>query len=242
MNKTKLKQRLKTSWIKSTCTLYWKGMVNTKLWTVLCGNALFLFTQMNQTLSINEEFQWYSYPQIFFSTPEHMCNECFKAQFTSKQLSNSIQMVNGIWQMQMIQLKNNDENTYRTNRKGSASAEQNKSNMQQIWINHQHRLQKMQQLMSFDNLKIWTCGIKESNNRFEQEHQNCEIKQWSRPQQRHSKVNETWYHYCKQMDMVQTQSTMTQQWQCTAELGVTKPKRLHQTQSWLAYTLECKKC
>jgi len=180
--------------------------------------------------------------QIFFSTPEHMCNECFKAQFTSKQLSNSIQMVNGIWQMQLIQLKNNDENTYRTNRKGSASAEQNKSHMQQIWINHQHRLQKMQQLMSFDNLKIWTCGIKESNNRSEQEHQNCEIKQWSRPQQRHSKVNDTWYHYCRQMDMVQTQSTMTQQWQCTTELGVTEPKRLHQTQSWLAYTLECKKC
>ena len=71
------------------------------------------------------------------------------------------------------------------------------------------------QLMSFDNLKIWTCGIKESNNGSEQEHQNCEIKQWSRPQQRHSKVNETWYHYCRQKDMVQTQSTMSQQWQCT---------------------------
>jgi len=81
MNKTKLKQRLKTSWIKSTCTLDWKGIVNTKLWTVLCGNALFLFTQMNQTLSINAEFQSYSYPQIFFSThkfsfqlTDHICN------------------------------------------------------------------------------------------------------------------------------------------------------------------------
>jgi len=46
--KTKLKQRLKTSWIKSTCTLYWKVMVNTKLWTVLYFDALFLFTQMSQ--------------------------------------------------------------------------------------------------------------------------------------------------------------------------------------------------
>jgi len=81
MNKTKLKQRLKTSWIKSTCTLYWKGMVNTKLWTVLCVDALFLFTQMSKTLFINAEFQSYSYPQIFISThrfsfqlTDHICN------------------------------------------------------------------------------------------------------------------------------------------------------------------------
>ena len=34
-------------------------------------------------------------------------------------------------------------------------------NMQQILINHQHISQKVQQFKSFDNLKIWTCVIKE---------------------------------------------------------------------------------
>jgi len=107
-------------WWKRNCELFCVGM-----------HSFFSLKWIKHYLSM-QNFNDILIHRFSFQLTEHMCNECFKAQFTSKQLSNSIQMVNGIWQMKMIQLKNNDENTYRTNRKGSTSAEQKKSNMQQI--------------------------------------------------------------------------------------------------------------